>query len=71
MGAVLWPIRQYNLLITLPLGAAVYFVMLFVTGFAGKKKLKWPLNPLKKSEHKCNRNYLIKYQIFKRGHSRF
>jgi len=40
MGAVLWPLRQYNLLITLPLGAAVYFVMLFVTGFAGREEIK-------------------------------
>ena len=40
MGAVLWPVRHYNLLITLPLGAAVYFIMLFVTGFAGREEIK-------------------------------
>jgi O-antigen/teichoic acid export membrane protein len=44
MGAVLWPVRQYNLLITLPLGAAVYFVMLFVTGFAGWEEIKMAKN---------------------------
>jgi O-antigen/teichoic acid export membrane protein len=40
MGAALWPIRQYTLLVTLPVGAAVYCLMLFVTGFAGKKEIQ-------------------------------
>jgi O-antigen/teichoic acid export membrane protein len=40
MGAVLWPIRYYTLLVTLPVGAAVYCLMLFVTGFAGKKEIQ-------------------------------
>ena len=37
MGAVLWPIRHQTLLITLPVGAVVYCLMLFITGFAGRK----------------------------------
>ena len=40
MGLVLWPVRRQTLLITLPLGAVVYFVMLFVTGFAGREEIK-------------------------------
>jgi O-antigen/teichoic acid export membrane protein len=39
MGLVLWPVRHLTLAITLPLGAAVYFVMLFVTGFAGREEI--------------------------------
>ncbi len=33
MGAVLWPIRGYNLLITVPIGAVVYLFMLIITRF--------------------------------------
>ncbi len=40
MGLVLWPIRHQTLLITLPIGAAVYCLMLFATGFAGKEEIK-------------------------------
>jgi O-antigen/teichoic acid export membrane protein len=40
MGFALWPIRQQSLLITLPIGAVVYGIMLFVTGFAGKEEIK-------------------------------
>lgn len=41
MGAVLWPIREQSLLITLPAGALAYFLMLVATGFA--KKDDWTL----------------------------
>jgi O-antigen/teichoic acid export membrane protein len=40
MGAALWPIRYYSLIISLPVGAAVYILMIFITGFAGKEDLK-------------------------------
>jgi O-antigen/teichoic acid export membrane protein len=40
MGCALWPIRHQNLLLTLPIGAAVYCLMLFITGFAGKEEIK-------------------------------
>lgn len=33
MGLVLWQIKQYNIIYTLPLGALIYFVMLVITGF--------------------------------------
>jgi O-antigen/teichoic acid export membrane protein len=36
MGAVLWPIRGQNLLISLPVGAVVYFITLILTGFIKK-----------------------------------
>ncbi len=36
MGAILWPLRQQSLLLTLPLGAASYLLLLVLTGFAGK-----------------------------------
>jgi len=37
MGAVLWPLRTESLFVTLPIGAAVYGLMLVVTGFMRKK----------------------------------
>ena len=37
MGIILWPLRQFNLLITLPLGASLYFVVLLVSGFINKE----------------------------------
>ncbi len=36
MGAVLWQIREASLLITLPIGAGVYFLALVLTGFLGR-----------------------------------
>lgn len=39
MGAVLWPIRDNTLVVTLPIGATVYLLMLIITGFAGKEDL--------------------------------
>lgn len=39
MGLILWPIRYQSLLVTLPAGAAIYCLMLFITGFAGKEEL--------------------------------
>ena len=41
MGLALWPVRQQSLLVTLPVGAIVYAVMLVLTGFA--KKDDWVL----------------------------
>jgi len=39
MGAVLWPVRNYPLFLTLPLGALVYFAVLTVTGFLSKQDI--------------------------------
>jgi O-antigen/teichoic acid export membrane protein len=39
MGLVLWPIRNYPIYYSLPAGAAVYMIGLFVSGFAGKEDL--------------------------------
>ncbi len=39
MGAVLWPIRDRQLFISLPVGAAVYFFALFISGFVKKEDL--------------------------------
>lgn len=36
MGIVLWQVNEYTLLISLPLGAVVYFTMLVLTGFLSK-----------------------------------
>ncbi len=36
MGLALWPVRNQGLFISLPLGAAVYFIVLIATGFIGK-----------------------------------
>ena len=36
MGAALWPLRNQPLFYSLPVGAAVYLLCLFMTGFAGK-----------------------------------
>jgi O-antigen/teichoic acid export membrane protein len=47
MGLVLWPIRHNSLLITLPVGAAVYFLMLFATGFVGREEIKLAKNLFK------------------------
>jgi len=37
MGMVLWPFRSQSLFLTLPLGSAVYFAMLLLTGFIRKE----------------------------------
>ncbi len=39
MGIVLWPVRHFSLLLTLPIGLVVYGVMLLVTRFVGKDDL--------------------------------
>ena len=39
MGLVLWPIRGQQLLVTLPVGATVYFLILMITGFVSKSDL--------------------------------
>ncbi|MDR3642253.1 MAG: flippase [Candidatus Doudnabacteria bacterium] len=36
MGLVLWPLRNYNLFLSLPVGAVSYFVILIATGFIKK-----------------------------------
>ena len=36
MGLALWPIRSHNLLLTLPVGAVVYFAVLLISGFIKK-----------------------------------
>lgn len=38
MGGVLWFVRDMSLLVTLPLGAAVYGTVLLLTGFVGKQE---------------------------------
>jgi O-antigen/teichoic acid export membrane protein len=40
MAVVLWPFRYQSLIITLPLGAGSYFLMLIVTGFLKKEDLQ-------------------------------
>jgi len=39
MGAALWPLREYNLAMALPIGAVVYGLVLLLTGFVKKEDL--------------------------------
>jgi len=40
MGFILWPIRQLNLIITLPVGTAAYVLFLVLTGFLSMADVK-------------------------------
>ncbi|MCL5666964.1 MAG: flippase [Patescibacteria group bacterium] len=40
MGVVLWPLRNSNLFLSLAAGAAVYILILLITGFIGKEEIK-------------------------------
>jgi O-antigen/teichoic acid export membrane protein len=39
MGVVLWPFKNAGLFLSLPLGAVVYFLVLIITGFLGRKDI--------------------------------
>ncbi|MBI5530873.1 MAG: flippase [Candidatus Doudnabacteria bacterium] len=47
MGACLWPLRQLPLVYTIPVGGAVYLIMLLLTGFVGKADLAMAKNLVK------------------------
>lgn len=49
MGAVLWPIKNLSLLVTLPVGCVVYFAILILTGFLKKEDIATLKNLFKKS----------------------
>ena len=40
MGVILWPLRTHSLLISLPAGAAAYFIILVFTGFLKREDLQ-------------------------------
>jgi len=47
MGVVLWPLRYNPLFISLPVGAAVYFALLIVSGFVSKQDAALVINLFK------------------------
>jgi O-antigen/teichoic acid export membrane protein len=49
MGAVLWPVRTQALLVTLPVGAVVYLVIMFGTGFIKKDDVRMAVSLIKPS----------------------
>lgn len=49
MGAALWPLKNVGLLLSVPVGAGVYFIVLIATGFLGKKDLVMAKNLFKPS----------------------
>ena len=48
MGLFLYPIREMNLIYTLPIGTVVYIGVLLITGFVSKEDLSFILKIFKK-----------------------